>query len=222
MRTILTILALTISVMTYGQQLNWGLTGRAGAVATSTKASQPVANAPGADYTYKTGLQLGVGAWAEVSAGERAAIQLMLLPTIRRQHAGEIYVLDPNRNPMADAKSINLSLMAAISALYLHQLTDRFSVGAGIGTNVHLQTKTKVHLDGALFIGGEDVNEVYNNYSYRRFPVYLPLELQLKLTETTALVGQLQVGVSNKLAASETDFKERDRVLQLGLNYRLH
>ncbi|WP_187262584.1 hypothetical protein [Pontibacter beigongshangensis] len=222
MRAILTFLAFTIAAFAHGQHISWGLAGRVGVVATNTSAEKPIyARVSGTDYDYKPGLQVGAGVWAAIPAGNRGALQFMLQPTVSRQHAGEIHVLDQNRNSMADAKSVNFSVATGISGVYLHHLSSQVAVGAGVGAHLLLFTKTKVYLDGALFYGGKDVIESYDNHTYRRLPVYLPLELQVKLTEKLALVGQFQVGVSNRLAAAETAFKERDLALQIGLNYSM-
>src|SRR5690606_26930753 len=115
---------LAMATIAHGQHISWGLAGRVGVVATNTSADKPIyTRVSGTDYDYKPGLQVGAGAWAAIPAGNRGALQLMLLPTVSRQHAGEIHVLDENRNSMADAKSINLSVATGISGVYLHQLS---------------------------------------------------------------------------------------------------
>lgn len=145
-----------------------------------------------------------------------------MLHTLERQSGGTIRVIDQNLNPLADLKTRYGNLAIGGTALYLYQKSDRLALGAGVGAKYNyaaIMVMQELKDRGGNSVGGDDY---YDNHYHRKLRLYLPLESQLALNPRVKLVGQVQVPLSNRIAAAESLFRERDLGLTLGVNYSLY
>jgi hypothetical protein len=217
MRKLLFILGLLTTVAAKAQDITYGLTSRFGVYKTIVSSRESV----GANNTYGRGLQLQLGGWLRKQVAEKGAVQLAVLQDIERQGGGTILVIDGQGYDITNLKTRYGNLAIGANALYLYQLRENLAVGAGLGasyTYVAVMALQELEYGGYHTVGGK---ELYNNYYHRKLRFYVPLEVQQKLSSRLQLVGQVKVPLGNKIAASESAFRERDLGLALGVNYAL-
>ncbi|WP_347157240.1 hypothetical protein [Pontibacter chitinilyticus] len=222
MKKLILVIALLSAFGAHAQTRSWGATARAGAQYTRTTASQPIVDS----YTYGPGLQVGLGFWLSQAITANGKLQLTLLQSGTRQRAGEVMLTDPNRNPIGLLNAADYSLALHLSAVYLHQFNQVWAVGAGAAAQYEYFSKTRIHGEITTnFYQGqpveEEVKDTYDNFNRRKLRLYLPVEVQRQLSDHLTLVGQVQLPLSNRMAASESAFKEKDFGLTIGVNYSL-
>ena len=217
MRKLLFILGLLVTVAAQAQDVTYGLTGRFGVYKTIVSSRESV----GTNNTYGPGLQLQLGAWLRKQVTEKGAVQLAVLHDIERQAGGTIRMVDMQAHDVTDLKTRYGNLAIGANALYLYQLREKLAIGTGLGasyTYMAVMALQELEYGGNYTVGGK---ELYNNYYHRKLRFYVPLEAQQKISSRLQLVGQVKVPLSNKIAAAESAFKERDLGLAVGVNYTL-
>ncbi|WP_299705286.1 hypothetical protein [uncultured Pontibacter sp.] len=217
MKKLIFFLALLLTVAAKAQDVSYGLTGRFGAYKTIVSSSESI----GSNNQYRPGLQLEVGAWVKLKVAEKSSVQFYVLQAIERQSGGTIRAVDSYGNDIADLKTRYGNLSIGGAAVYLYQLNDRLCMGAGVGSRYNLaaiMVMQKVEYGVGYAV---DSNDYYANTYHRKLKVFVPLEAQVKLSQRIQLVGQVQVPLSNRIAAAESAFKERDLGLTVGVNYTL-
>lgn len=215
MKKLLFALWLLLPLGAAAQELVYGFTGRVGAFRTFVDSKEPVREA---GYDPKLGGQLELGAWVQIQAGAAGYMQLSLLHTIERQGGGTVTLYDADSNPVSDAKTRYGNLSLGISGQYFYKLTEALSVGAGFGAKYKYFAIVGVQLP--QYPGGEKPDGYYANHHHRRLQLYLPLELQQRISPALSLVGQVQLPLLNKVDNASA-FREYDLGLSLGINYSL-
>ena len=140
-----------------------------------------------------------------------------------RQSAGEVTLIDMNRNPYADAAITNKSLAVVLQSLLLYELTDKWSAGVGAGVKYEYLAKSTIeaaltyHPNNPNYY--EEIKETKNTLYRRDVTLHLPVEVQYTLSDKLAAVTQLQFQVSNR--TTQSSYKEHDVYLTVGINYSL-
>jgi hypothetical protein len=217
MKKLLFVWVLLLSVAAQAQDMSYGVSSRFGVYKTLVSSSEQV----GYNNQYGPGMQLELGTWLRWHVTEKHGVQLALSHGIERQYAGTLKAVDQQGNDITDVKTRYGSLSVSATALYLYQYNDRLAVGVGVAgkyryVNIMVMQELEYRLGPP--VGGK---EYYENMYHRKIVVYVPLEAQVRLRERLHLVSQVQVPLSNKVAARESAFKERDLGLSVGVNYTL-
>lgn len=213
MRKIFIILGLLLPLCTSAQELTYGLTGHVGAFHTIVHSKQPALED---SYEPKIGGQLELGAWSQKEIGAAGYVQLTLLHGLERQGGGTITLYDVNSVPIGDAKTRYGNLSLGITGQYFYKLTENVSLGAGLGAKYKYFSIVGIQLP--QYPGSEASDNYYNNYHHYRLQLYMPLELQRKISTSMALIGQVQLPLSSKIDNTSA-FREYDLGLNLGVNY---
>ncbi|WP_242920960.1 hypothetical protein [Pontibacter liquoris] len=216
MKKLLLAAALLAAFAAKAQTTTYGFTGSLGAFKTINSSSSA-----GADFNYAPGLQLQLGSWVQLPVSEKATLQLTLVHSIERQGGSKVTMTDENRNPLANVKTRYGNLAIGATAVYLRHLSDKLALGAGAGVTYKYVSLMAVQDFKMAGIAKAELAKTYDDRYHRKFNAYLPVEVQYGLSPRVTLRGQLQVPLSNRIAASESAFKERDLGLAVGVNYIL-
>ncbi|PRY10642.1 hypothetical protein CLV24_11361 [Pontibacter ummariensis] len=210
-------LAFLLSLAASAQENTYGLTGRFGVFETLVNSNKEVLQ----DIDYAPGLQLELGMWMHKPLTEKGFLQLTYLISLERQSGGTMQTWDVNENPWADVRTRYGNFTVGLAAQYLHQVSERFAIGAGAGAKYKLAAIMATQFPGTHGGSTTELDEFYENHYHRKLRLYLPLGAQLTLGPQVHLLGQLQLSVMSRLAAKESAFRERDFGLVLGVNYHI-
>lgn len=219
MKKLLFVLALLLTGAAKAQDVSYGLTGRFGAYKTFVSSSESI----GHDIRYGPGMQFEAGAWVKLKLAGKSGVQLYMSQALERQSGGTIMAVDGSRHDITNIKTRYGTLFIGVAGVYLYQISDRLSIGAGIAGRYNLVSimVTQKFDFGGRYAVAVDGYDYYANTYHRKLRAYVPLEAQVKLSQRLQLVGQVQVPLSNRMAATESAFKERDLGLNMGINYTL-
>jgi hypothetical protein len=210
-KALLFILTFLLCSNANAQTSTFGIAARVGAFKTL------VSNERSKETDFGAGLQFALGAWAKFLIAPKSNIQISLFQIAERQYAGEVQVVNEDRQPIHDAKVRDQNLAAVLQLVYLFTLNERWNIGAGLGSKYEYFSENRIEKEYRDYL----IRPSYDNNYRRELTMHLPVEVQYKFNDRVTLVGQAQLQLSNRLKPAETKYTEHDLGATIGVNYQL-